>query len=220
MQSIALSMTSTRFEATSQTKRNSATNGDAASALLSKNIGNGGTVSGNSAYMSLDTEGLKKGLSKLRSYLDEGSYRSNGTSLQNFQIKIRSMSLEVFTEQSGINSRYKESVSFSYTEIEISINDSSETGEASEYDSVFGKDGYWSAEKTSERLFDFVKSISGGNPERLEQAREGAIKGYKSVEKNIGSMPQVCVDTLDMLMQKIDGYKESLVAQQPIDMTA
>jgi hypothetical protein len=120
MQSIALSMTSTRFEATSQTKRNSATNGDAASALLSKNIGNGGTVSGNSAYMSLDTEGLKKGLSKLRSYLDEGSYRSNGTSLQNFQIKIRSMSLEVFTEQSGINSRYKESVSFSYTEIEIS----------------------------------------------------------------------------------------------------
>jgi hypothetical protein len=35
-------------------------------------------------------------------------------------------------------------------------------------------------------------------------------------------MPQVCVDTLELLMEKIDAHKEEITAaaQQPVDVTA
>ena len=224
MQSMTLNMTSTRFEATAySSKRTSSKEGTTtAPAYNTGNKAGSRYVSSGSAFI-LDIEGLKEGVQSFASYLNNESSQSEGLNYQGFKMKIQSITIEAFSEQNGDHSNISEGFRFSYSSIEISM----EEGLVSEkptdtYDNYFGDDAYWGAEKTSGRIFDFIKSIAGGDPERLEQAREGAVKGYKSVENQIGQMPQVCVDTLELLMEKIDAHKEEITAaaQQPVDVTA
>lgn len=223
MQSMTLSMTSTRFEATAYSKRGASNSSREAASAPSYGTGNkAGSryVSSGSAFI-LDIAGLKKGLEDFGSYLNSSTSGSESMNSQGFKLRIQSITIEAFSEQKREHSRISEGFRFSYTSIEISMEQSSGAdGSPDLYDSYFGDDAYWGAEKTSGRIMDFIKSISGGDPERLEQARSGAVKGYKSVESQLGTMPQVCVDTLELLMEKIDAYKEEITAQQPVDVTA
>ncbi|MGE4498642.1 MAG: hypothetical protein AB7E48_12285 [Deferribacterales bacterium] len=222
MQSMTLSMTSTRFEATAYSKRGASENRGAAGAPAYTNGNNavGRYANSGSAFI-LDIAGLKEGAQSFASYLNSGASENESLASQGFKMKIQSITIEAFSEQKNEHARISEGFRFSYTSIEISMEQSSQAEEPSDlYDSYFGDDAYWGAEKTSGRIMDFIKSISGGDPERLEQARNGAVKGYKSVEGQLGTMPQVCVDTLELLMEKIDAYKEEITAQQPVDVTA
>ncbi len=223
MQSMTLSMTSTRFEATAYSKRGASDSSREAASAPSYSTGNkaGSRYASSGSAFILDIAGLKKGLEDLGSYLNNAAEENESLASQGFRLKIQSITIEAFSEQKNEHARISEGFRFSYTSIEISVEQGSQTEEPSDlYDSYFGDDAYWGAEKTSGRIMDFIKSIAGGDPERLEQARSGALKGYKSVESQLGTMPQVCVDTLELLMEKIDAYKEEITAQQPVDLTA
>ncbi|QAR33190.1 hypothetical protein EP073_07175 [Geovibrio thiophilus] len=224
MQSMTLSMTSTRFEATAYSSKRGSSNREAASAPAYQTGNKAGSryVSSGSAFI-LDIAGLKEGAQSFASYLNSETSQNESLNYQGFKMKIQSVTIEAFSEQNREHARISEGFRFSYTSIEISMEQSSSAEEPSDlYDSYFGDEAYWGAEKTSGRIMDFIKSIAGGDPERLEQAKNGAVKGYKSVESQLGQMPQVCVDTLELLMEKIDVYKEEITAavQQPVDLTA
>ena len=70
------------------------------------------------------------------------------------------------------------------------------------------EDGYWGVNQTSERIFDFAKALSGGDPEKMEEMRTAFEKGYKQATKAWGDeLPQICKDTYDSVMKKFDDYK-------------
>lgn len=70
------------------------------------------------------------------------------------------------------------------------------------------EDGYWGVNQTSERIFDFAKALSGGDPEKMEEMRKAFEKGYKQATKAWGDeLPQICKDTYDSVMKKFDDYK-------------
>lgn len=217
MQSTTLSMSSARFEATTYSTKNSKSSKGYQDRTETNNLASAHANRNSSAFL-LDIESLKqKNFSSFGSYISSESYKSE--QLEEFRLSIQSMTIETFTEQNGEFKNINKGFRISFTSIEISFSGSADKS-SSLYDDVFGEDAYWGAEKTSQRLFDFAKSLAGNDPEKLEQAREGALKGYKSVEKLVGQMPQVCVDTLDMFMEKIDLYKEEISPKQPINLTA
>ncbi len=70
-----------------------------------------------------------------------------------------------------------------------------------------GEGGYFSAEKTSERLMEFAKTISGGNPEKIELLRDAVIEGFKQAEEMWGDdFPQISKDTFNMVMDSFDEW--------------
>jgi hypothetical protein len=224
MQTTTLSMSGASFEASAyfrraDSKENSETRNGSNSAPKTQEEKPDGERTSVSLFV-LDIAGIKAGLEDLKLWSEDESFQSGSLSSKSFRMKIQYITVEAFSEQSREHERVTEAgFSFSYTSVEISFSSSEkETGDI--YDKYFGENAYWGAEQTSERIFEFIKAISGGSQERLEQAKTGAVKGYKSVEKDLGKMPQVCMDTMDLLMEKIEAYKEVLSAQQPVDLTA
>lgn len=69
------------------------------------------------------------------------------------------------------------------------------------------QDPEWGVEAVSDRIVDFAKSISGGDPGKLEILREAIDKGF-ACAKNLlgGKLPSVSMDTYDAVMQKLDDW--------------
>ena len=40
------------------------------------------------------------------------------------------------------------------------------------------EDGYWGVEKTSDRIIDFAKALTGGDPDKIEEMRDAFKKGF------------------------------------------
>lgn len=59
------------------------------------------------------------------------------------------------------------------------------------------EDGYWGAKHTSERLFDFAKTMSGGNTDIMKNMRSKMDMAVESVTKEWGSeLPGLCQETI------------------------
>ena len=76
------------------------------------------------------------------------------------------------------------------------------------------EDGYWGVEQTSERILDFAKALSGGDPSKVEELREAFEKGFKDATKTWGDeLPEISQKTYDAVMKKFDdwaGIKEEV----------
>ena len=48
------------------------------------------------------------------------------------------------------------------------------------------EDGYWGVEQTSDRIIDFAKALTGGDPDKIEEMKEAFEKGFKQAEKTWG----------------------------------
>ncbi|MCL1934804.1 MAG: hypothetical protein FWF57_00255 [Defluviitaleaceae bacterium] len=72
---------------------------------------------------------------------------------------------------------------------------------------LISENGFWGVEKTARRLFDMASSLSGNNPERMEQMRQAVIDGFAAAEKTWGStLPQISLDTFDRTMNLFDDF--------------
>ncbi len=69
------------------------------------------------------------------------------------------------------------------------------------------EDGYWGVKQTSERMFDFAKALSGGDPEKMEKMREAFEKGYAQAEKAWGDkLPEISQKTYEATQKLFDEY--------------
>ena len=66
---------------------------------------------------------------------------------------------------------------------------------------------YFSPEKTAERILNFAKSISGGDPSKIELLRNAVEKGFKEVEKIFGKLPEISRKTYELVMKGFDDWK-------------
>ena len=71
------------------------------------------------------------------------------------------------------------------------------------------EDGYWGVEQTSDRIIDFAKALTGGDPSKIEDMREAFKKGYEQAEKTWGDeLPEISEKTYDAVMEKFDKMAE------------
>lgn len=67
--------------------------------------------------------------------------------------------------------------------------------------------GEFSAENTSQRIFDFAVNLSGGDDQKLSDLKDAITEGFKAAEKMMGgNLPKISYETYDMTMQKFDEY--------------
>lgn len=69
------------------------------------------------------------------------------------------------------------------------------------------EDGYWGVEQTSDRILDFAKALSGGDPDKIEELREAFKKGFKDATGAWGKdLPDISQKTYDAVMDKFDAW--------------
>ena len=66
---------------------------------------------------------------------------------------------------------------------------------------------YFSPEKTAERILNFAKSISGGDPSKIELLRNAVERGFKEVEKIFGKLSEISKKTYELVMKGFDEWK-------------
>lgn len=74
---------------------------------------------------------------------------------------------------------------------------------------MIGPDGPLSAEKTADRIFQFAKSISGGDKSKLGALRDAIENGYKEAEKAFGGeLPEISQKTMELVRTKLDEWEK------------
>lgn len=70
-------------------------------------------------------------------------------------------------------------------------------------------DGYWGVNKTSDRIIDFAKALTGGDPDKIETMRKAFEKGFKQATGAWGKdLPDISNKTYSAVMDKFDKWAE------------
>jgi hypothetical protein len=70
-----------------------------------------------------------------------------------------------------------------------------------------GENGYYGVKQTSQRMIDFAKAITGGDPSRIEEMRQYIQKGFDEVERMFGGrLPEISYQTLQATMKGLDDW--------------
>lgn len=77
------------------------------------------------------------------------------------------------------------------------------------------EDGYWGVEQTSDRLVSMAIALSGGDTEKADELKAAIQKGFDKATAAWGEdLPQICKDTLDVTMQKMDDWKNGVTTAE------
>ncbi|WP_051188569.1 hypothetical protein [Proteocatella sphenisci] len=69
------------------------------------------------------------------------------------------------------------------------------------------EDGFWGVKKTSERIIDFAKSITGGDSSKIDLIKNAIKDGFKAAEKMFGgNLPEISSQTYDTVMKALDEW--------------
>ena len=70
-------------------------------------------------------------------------------------------------------------------------------------------DGYWGVEKTSDRILQFAKALSGDDSSKADELLEAFKKGYKAAGEEWGGdgLPDISKRTYDAVVKKFDAWK-------------
>lgn len=69
------------------------------------------------------------------------------------------------------------------------------------------EDGYWGVKQTSERIIDFAKALTGGDPSKIDKMRKAFEKGFKEATKTWGKdLPDISNQTYDAVMKGFDDW--------------
>lgn len=69
------------------------------------------------------------------------------------------------------------------------------------------EDGYWGVKQTSQRLFDFAISLTGGDPTKAQGMKDAFIKGFeKAKEAWGGALPEISNKTYDATIKMFDEW--------------
>ena len=70
------------------------------------------------------------------------------------------------------------------------------------------EDGYWGVEKTSDRILDFAKALSGGDKDKADELLNAFKKGFSQATGAWGDkLPSICQDTYDAVVKKFEDWK-------------
>lgn len=71
------------------------------------------------------------------------------------------------------------------------------------------EDGYWGVEQTSDRIIDFAKALTGGDPELIDEMQEAFEKGFGEATKSWGKeLPDISQKTYDAVMEKFQAWRD------------
>ncbi|MCI8661863.1 MAG: hypothetical protein HFG69_01120 [Hungatella sp.] len=74
---------------------------------------------------------------------------------------------------------------------------------------AISEDGFWGVKQTSQRIFDFAKSLAGDDVELMEKYQKAVEKGFSQAEDAWGgSLPSICGDTHEAINKLFDDYYE------------
>lgn len=77
------------------------------------------------------------------------------------------------------------------------------------------EDGYWGVEQTSDRLVSMAIALSGGDTEKADELKAAIQKGFDKATSAWGEdLPQICKDTLDTTMKKMDDWKNGVTTAE------
>ncbi len=75
-----------------------------------------------------------------------------------------------------------------------------------------GEDGYHGVKQTSQRILDFAKAITGGDPAKVAEMRKSIQQGFDEVRNMFGGyLPDISNETYDVIMQGLDEWEASAV---------
>lgn len=81
----------------------------------------------------------------------------------------------------------------------------SETSEKAQ--EAISEDGYWGVKQTSERIFDFAKALTGGDPDKAQSMKDTFIKAFKEAEESWGGqLPEISYKTYDATIEMFDKW--------------
>ena len=70
------------------------------------------------------------------------------------------------------------------------------------------EDGYWGVEKTSERILDFAKALSGGDVSKADMLLDAFKKGYEEATGAWGKeLPEISKKTYEAVEEKFAAWK-------------
>lgn len=70
------------------------------------------------------------------------------------------------------------------------------------------EDGYWGVTQTSDRILEFAKALTGGDPEKAEQMFEAFEKGFRQATGAWGKeLPDISQRTYEAVKEKFDAWK-------------
>ncbi len=82
------------------------------------------------------------------------------------------------------------------------------------------EDGYWGVKQTSERILDFAKALTGGDPSKIDSMKEAFKKGFEQAEKTWGGkLPEISQKTYDAVLSGFDKMAEETKAQEAAQTT-
>lgn len=71
------------------------------------------------------------------------------------------------------------------------------------------EDGYWGVKQTSERMVDFAKALTGGDPSKIDEMEKAFEKGYAEATKAWGDeLPQLSKDTFEATKAGFQAWRE------------
>lgn len=80
------------------------------------------------------------------------------------------------------------------------------------------EDGYWGVEQTSDRIIDFAKALTGGDPNLIDKMQEAFEKGFGEATKSWGKkLPDISQRTYDAVMEKFQAWRNE--ANGTVDST-
>ena len=69
-------------------------------------------------------------------------------------------------------------------------------------------DGYWGVNKTSERILDFAKTISGGDTSKIGLLKDAFKEAFESAKEAFGGkLPDISQKTYDQVMKGFDEWE-------------
>jgi hypothetical protein len=70
-----------------------------------------------------------------------------------------------------------------------------------------GENGFYGVKQTSQRILDFAKAITGGDPSKIEDMRKYIQQGFDEVERMFGGkLPEISYQTLNAIMKGLDEW--------------
>lgn len=72
---------------------------------------------------------------------------------------------------------------------------------------AISENGYFGVKKTSERLIDFAKALSGGDKSKIETLKNAFVEGFEAAKKAFGGeLPEISQKTYDAVMLGFDDW--------------
>ena len=83
------------------------------------------------------------------------------------------------------------------------------------------EDGEWGVEKTSERMFEMAKALSGDDPTKADEMIAAVKKGLKQATEAWGEdLPDISQKTVDATIKKLEEWRDGLSANKTNDQAA